>query len=475
MIVFTSVANAVAFAAENDLPSIDVAGTFSETADIAVDGVEIIIAANADVTLGNVSLKDATISNNGELSATVTGLTGDGTATAVIELTDSAADVSCTSVIDAAGATTYTTYIDSYSGTMEIVSGTVVLDADAKVTINPVDTEADTFTVAAGATLRTDVEADFSGKNVKINGTLDIQSTVGFSNMTVAGTVAVNENGILNIGTGVTITGTVTVSDVENEEGTLNINQNVNVGAKPEGLSETTTGSIVGEINLTNGFIFVYSGASIAEAVINADANGASTAKSTAFYVNDVLYTTIYGMSGTVATSGITTEISQLDGIATAVADIKWTADGEEIEESTAIGRYAELRAEVEYTTVNVIVSAGPGLEIYIDDVVKNDSTALTVGEHTVVVYVKSGYKGTPTITFNGQAVTGNTITITPDMIGEDGIVLYATGATPIDYSQSSSTGSSDDGMGLTDYLLIILVILIVVMAIMVAMRLMRS
>ena len=32
-----------------------------------------------------------------------------------------------------------------------------------------------------------------------------------------------------------------------------------------------------------------------------------------------------------------------------------------------------------------------------------------------------------------------------------------------------------DDGMGLTDYLLIILVVLIVVMAIMVALRLMRS
>ena len=38
-----------------------------------------------------------------------------------------------------------------------------------------------------------------------------------------------------------------------------------------------------------------------------------------------------------------------------------------------------------------------------------------------------------------------------------------------------STSGSSDDGMGLTDYLLIILVVLIVIMAIMVALRLMRS
>ena len=51
------------------------------------------------------------------------------------------------------------------------------------------------------------------------------------------------------------------------------------------------------------------------------------------------------------------------------------------------------------------------------------------------------------------------------------GMVLYATGATAIDYSQSGSS----DGMGLTEILLIILVVLIVIMAIMVALRLMRS
>ena len=64
---------------------------------------------------------------------------------------------------------------------------------------------------------------------------------------------------------------------------------------------------------------------------------------------------------------------------------------------------------------------------------------------------------------------------VTTDMFDGDN-VIFATGASPIDYNQGgSSTGGSDDGMGLTDYLLIILVVLIVIMAIMVAMRLMRS
>ena len=429
------------------------------------------VLVDAEITLGNVSIKDATINNDGELTAVITGYTGDGTATAVVELSGSAADVSCTSLIDAAGATTYTTYIDSYSGTMEIVSGTVVLDAENEVAVSADASSADMFTVAAGATLKTDVNATFSGKNVRINGTLDIQSTVSFTDMTIAGTVAVNKNGVLNIGGGVVVTGSITVSDVENEEGTLNINQTVRVGETPKTLG-ATTGSIVGEATLaSNMYIYVYPGASIAEAVINADSAGNSTAKSTAFYVNDQLFVTVYAISGTVDGAGVDDIIDAIESVKTTAADIKWSADGEEIEGTAAIGRYAELRTEVEYTAVTITVSAGPGLEIYIDDVVKNGETDLTVGEHTVVVYVKSGYQGTPSITFNGQTVTDGKIVITADMIGETGIVLSATGATAIDYSQSGSS----DGMGLTEILLVILVILIVVMAIMVALRLMRS
>ena len=92
-------------------------------------------------------------------------------------------------------------------------------------------------------------------------------------------------------------------------------------------------------------------------------------------------------------------------------------------------------------------------------------------GSHVVTIDVKVGYDGSnAVITFNGQTVqNGATIEIT-----EGGFTLTATGAVPADFTGGSS-GSSDDGMGLTDYLLIILVVLIVIMAIMVAMRLMRS
>ena len=475
--VITSVASAVAYAAEHDIPSITVNGTVTETADLSVDGVNIIVTGT--VTLGNVSLKDSTITvNSGNVTGTFSGLTGDGTSTGVVELVKSTTKVSCTSTVDAAGATKYTTTIDGANGGVTIVSGTVVMKADAQIAINPADEAY--FKVSSGATLQTASAVTFTEtkKFITIDGTMDIRSTVSFSGLTVAGTVNVNENGVLTIAGETTVTGTITVSAEENKEGTFEVNATLNVGAQPKTLG-ATTGSIVGAVDLDAGkAIIVYDGASVADAEINVDVNGNSAAKSTAFYVNNVLYATVYAISG-VNSAVLNSEIAGIDGVKTTATEIVWTYGEEELDNtaatSTAIGKYAELRTEVEYEVSYIVVSAGPGLTIYIDEVKANGTTAVAVGEHTVTVYVNSGYEGTPSVTFNGQTITDGKFTITPDMIVDsdspDKLVLAATGATAIDYSQSGSS----DGMGLTEILLVILVILIVVMAIMVALRLMRS
>ena len=76
-------------------------------------------------------------------------------------------------------------------------------------------------------------------------------------------------------------------------------------------------------------------------------------------------------------------------------------------------------------------------------------------------------------MTFNGVEVeNGGTITITADMTD---YTIIADGAVPGAAPSGETSTGGDDGMGLTDYLLIILVVLIVIMAIMVALRLMRS
>ena len=121
-----------------------------------------------------------------------------------------------------------------------------------------------------------------------------------------------------------------------------------------------------------------------------------------------------------------------------------------------------------------ITVSVGSGISLYIDGVKYDASkTTYTVGEHSVEATVNPGYKGDVTITFNGQTVTDGKIVITSDMIGKN-VVLSATGNISVDYGTSDST-SSDDGMGITDYLLIVLVVLAAILVVFVALRMMRS
>ena len=142
----------------------------------------------------------------------------------------------------------------------------------------------------------------------------------------------------------------------------------------------------------------------------------------------------------------------------------------------TNVGRLMGQTARVTEDIDNI---AGTGA-VYIDGKEWNDyvvsgsnvisGTLYAYGAHTITVYVAPGYEGIANITVNGQAVTSGTFELTGDT------EIVVTGITAIDYSQiGSGSSGSDDGLGLTDILLIILVVLIVIMAIMVAMRLMRS
>ena len=98
----------------------------------------------------------------------------------------------------------------------------------------------------------------------------------------------------------------------------------------------------------------------------------------------------------------------------------------------------------------------------------------LTAGSHTISIDVKNGYSAdNVVIQVNGQTVTGDTFTLsgTPEA-GYDAVEVTITvsGTTVAD-----TVVVEEDGMGVTDYLLIILVVLVIVLAIVVVMRMMRS
>ena len=481
-IVITSVANALAYATENDEPAINIHGTVSEPGALTVDGVNIVLDEGAKVTLGNVTLSDAKITSTGaELTATISGMNGEGDAAAngTVSLSKSAVTITAQESVDAAGTTVYVFSIGGIDGTMVVQSGTVVING-------PVITDAGSkFTVASGATLLVAKNGvlTVSGKDTTftVDGTMTVdEGQVEFDN-TAAATINAVINGTVDIsGSGIVkadklvINGTVNVSAVENDEGTFQVTDNgVQVGTASESLG--VGGAIVGPVTVDDTkYVLAFAGADVSGAQFNQN-SGETTIETTAYYINSVLYATAYAEGSVGYATPVTLEmVKDISGIAvpSTATNVDWKdAEGKELPATvTYVGDAEAVYTEYDLATVTIKVSVGTGISLYIDNVkVEGPNYLLTVGTHTVSATVNPGYAGEVTIFFDGQTVTGGSIEITVDSAG---VVLAALGDISVD---TGSSGSSSDGMSLTEILLVILVILIVVMAIMVALRLMRS
>ena len=483
----TSVAKAVAYAAENTaaVPNVNVRGTVSETGELAVNGFNLIIDDNSDVRLGNVALTNATVTATGDLTASISGLNGEGDAAVngTVALTKSSVTVQARTVTNAAGVAVNTFAVSGIDGTMTVSAGQVAFtgtDAAAKSKL----------TVAAGATMLLNTASttySIDGDNVKfvVDGTLAVDGNgvvVNFvaiettgKTAVIAGTMDISGNAVVNA-YALSVTGTVNVSTVENDTGAFDVKgTGVTVGTPAESLG--VGGSVVGPVTIdANKYIVVFAGADMSGAQIN-EANGESTAETTEYYINGTLFATVYAEGtvgiGTPVTVAMVKEISGID--TSSLTTIAWTdAEGKTV--SGNVGGIEAVYVKFDPAKAWVQYSAGSQISLYVDGVrvTSGDEVQLAVGTHTVTATVNPGYTGDVTITFNGQAVTGE-FTVTSDMVGNaqtSAVVLSATGQISVD---TGSTSGSSDGMGLTEILLVILVILIVVMAIMVALRLMRS
>ena len=510
--VYTSVANAAAYAATNALTTIYATGTFSESGDITLDGVDLVLTGVEKdvVSLGNITLDEADIliddtDNKIKYTATVTALSGEGDAAveSTVSVTETSAEIETTITMNASAENVYGFTISAISGDVRIVAGTVEFTGST-ITINADDT----LEVASGATLAITEEAELKitpstiagvdyNDNLVNNGTILVQADVTIaSDMTIGGDVTINDGGSITVGVTsadapvsivLTVTGTLTVSAEENNEGALNLDGGaLVVGEAPSMLGGTATGAVVGQITMTTStidpYVEVISGGSIADATFLSNGTAAEPA-STVYIVNGTEFATMYTFAKNMNSDAVNAQIGVLENLdEDERTKITWYSGETKVGASPVVGNYAEVSTEIKYAGVAFTVSEGPGISIYIDnidvdalrDASNGGAVYLTIGQHTITVYVNAGYEGTPSVTLNGTAISG-TFEVTTDMFDGDN-VIFATGASPIDYNQGgSSTGGSDYGMGLTDYLLIILVVLIVIMAIMVAMRLMRS
>ena len=477
-IVTTFAKAAAATGAIEGEDSITIIGKITESGEVTVDTDSVTVSGEASLGTVTIDNADIIIGEGAILTATVNGSYGaDGsTSTASIVLSKATEmSISNYSEIDAMNVTNWYNSISAVNGNVNIASGEVILTASGTATAD----ENSILKVSSGATLIVDADATLTindAEYLTVEGTVIIESPVVFNaDVTIDGTLDVRDTLTVNASMNLTVTGTLSVSADEENLGTVDLEGRLNVGETPELVSTSATGSVNGTITVGDaGVVVVYNGASVAEATIT---DGTDSMDSTAFVVNEYDYATVYGVANV---NFLDEEIIGLKDIK-ALEDgksVEWYADGVIIENpaNVSVGTYAEVSTTLAWEDVNVTVSIGPGLEVYIDDLNAEGKTAFAVGEHKITVYIKPNYEGTPQITLNGQEITGDSFTLTADMIDSENI-LYVTGVSPADSTIVIEGGDNggDSGLGLTDYLLIILVILIVVMAIMVAMRLMRS
>lgn len=158
-----------------------------------------------------------------------------------------------------------------------------------------------------------------------------------------------------------------------------------------------------------------------------------------------------------------------------------WFVAGEAEKTDKLIGEVDKVSAKIDYNIYTVKVALGAGIEnvalngnlvtkmvngMYVMDKLK-------AGTYNVTYTLSNGYSGNATLSVNGQNQSGMSFKVSGEMRE---YLIQLSGVSASGYTPAPGpTPEKDDGLSLTDYLLIVLVVLIVIMAIIVAMRLIRS
>ena len=450
--------------------------TFTGDADMPVT-----VTVTGELNAGTVTLLLAGIDVNGAFTGTIASAVG-----SVDAVNANGFEVVDTVVGEDKAQTTYLTG-EPVAADNELDSSITV--ATGKINAGQIDTTvvgASDFAIASGATL--EVSDEYNGATAKID----------ISKLTVDGTLrAVND--------GEVVAGTLVV------RGTFEVAVDDDANDITAGSAKVTTLFVgIAQDEKTMKFVDVSAATVNAEAIdgleyIYISAESTITAKliermnSTEFYVEDALWMTAYVANGATAPyisqagSNNSVNYNLQPGDLENSVFVAWTdADGEPLEANVKIGNpdAEKVYANLNYNIYTITVFADPGITaVYVDGKLMTSGVfrdevngmwaegfqiTVAAGTHEITYKLGTYFSGEAQMTVNGESVTGNSFTTSGTTTADRTVTIFLQGieaSTP----ETPSTGGSDDGMGLTDYLLIILVILIVVMAIMVAMRLMRS
>ena len=409
-------------------------------------------------------------------------------------------------VLKAVGKFTGSVVVGDAAVTAAKVSGLVATnDEDALVVAGTVTAaKGASFEVSKGTVVLGEVK---EGDNTVVFGYTGAYDTDKYNYMTIAaGATAKADSTGISIDY-ITVDGTLEVPANEKVEvtGTIVVNGTVAV-------AKATDSSAAGIFEANDLYIGMvandYTAASAAVtgpvtvndmAIVKADATleqSMSKYKSTQFYNNGALWFTAYakGDSKNVTVSKAPIENAILKGWATKEGgDVVY--DDAKNAFNVTIGKYDKRYAVVETEIYNVIIKADKGLsDIYLKngsqetklvytqvyDAATNSyylayTATVAAGTYTVEYKLENGWSGDAKLT--GSGVSGMTFQAagTPDDGKNIDIVLQLTGIEKSGYAPAETPEEKDDGMTVTDYLLIVLVVLIVILAVIVALRLMRS
>ena len=440
---------------------------FNYTAD---EGFKIVVISGSSLTAGTITLSGIDFQFVGEVDATIAVSNGSFTLKDVVGDSTTPAVISDETVFDE---NNNESHIATLSGTVANAKDDKDVDLDGKITANGtvavgVSTIGVDFEVAEGANVTLNEASTFNDK-VVVNGEMIFDATgITFNEaLVVYGTVSATEDGSatakdeLRVGFD---------KDADNEDLVINIGSGTVSGVA----LDTTIGVAI--VTPESAFTPVQTQT---ESIV-----------STEYYIEDALWMTAYAASGNVVIPDLNAQIDNAKFNA-------WENSKNEGINGKNIGvtDYEQVYADIEYDIYMVYVTADEGIgTVYIDGKVMTNFTlmgsnvfvlmeggepvALAAGEHEISYVLKNNFSGTVKMYVNGTEDSDMTFTLEGNLEPNKTTVDYTInliGVEPTAPVTPSGDSGSDDGMGLTDYLLIVLVVLIVIMAVIVAIRLMRS
>lgn len=342
----------------------------------------------------------------------------------------------------------------------------------------------DKFTVSGEVTIKA---ANIS--KVVVDGTAKIDKTSSskvttIGTLTVNGTVEVQNDAALNVTDDLEVLGAFSAAAMTNEKPAGSATaKNVFVGISKKNSIRTypaTSGaaaSVSGKVVAT-GYTVVADGSSVPETLTK-------DIDSTAYFIGDKAYVTVYAVSATkIGVVKATVENAEWTGWY-ADEKTKTNVDDKNIGEDGCEKVYAFINYEIYSVTIladagidniaidgNLLVSSEMGYVLL---------NQIKAGSHTITYTLKNGYSGDAKLSLvqSGDKTSASINGLNFTISGNEGDVIFQlsgiTASGYVDPTPTPAPSTGDDGLTITDYLLIVLVVLIVIMAVIVAMRLMRS